>query len=74
MTDKPDDPLWGLTEADKLVMGWLLRTPPEPQKAAPKLASARAKAQRKRRRRERQVAAVVKSAQPACHAEPQSRY
>jgi hypothetical protein len=49
-----NDPLRGLTDTERGIMGRLLGQPPEPQKAAPKPATGRAEAQRRRRQRERQ--------------------
>jgi hypothetical protein len=48
------DPLAGVSEEEREIMSRLLRTPPEPQKAASKPATAKGEAQRRRRAQERQ--------------------
>lgn len=53
MTDRPDDPLRGLSEAEWRTMGRLLGMSPEQKKDTPKPDNARAEAQRRRREREK---------------------
>jgi hypothetical protein len=50
---KQGDSLTGLSERDLEIMGRLIRTPPEQQKASPKLATVKGEAQRRRREKER---------------------
>jgi hypothetical protein len=53
---KPEnhDPLAGVSDSEREIMRRLLNMPPEPQKAAPKPATAKGEAQRRRRVQERQ--------------------
>lgn len=55
MTDQPDDPLRGISDTERQIMGRLLRQSPEQQKAAPKPDTHQAKAQQRRRRKERET-------------------
>jgi hypothetical protein len=59
MTDRPDDRLRGLTEAERQIMNSLLRQPPEEHKAAPKPSSPQGLAQRQRRQKEKEAAAMA---------------
>lgn len=56
MPDQPNDPLRGLTEKERRIMGALLRQPPEKHKDVPKPDTGKARAQRQRRQREREAA------------------
>ncbi len=53
MTDQPDDPLRGISKAERRIMGRLLGMSPEAKKDAAKPDNARAEAQRRRREREK---------------------
>lgn len=59
MTDRPDDRLRGLTEAERRLMGSLLRQSPEQHKAAPKPGTRQGNAQRRRRQKEKEAAATA---------------
>lgn len=48
-----DDPLFGITPNERIIMDRLLRTTPEQQKTTPKPIGAQADAQRRRREKER---------------------
>ncbi len=62
MTDQPDDPLRGISEAERRTMARLLGMSPEQKKDAPKPDSPRAEAQRRRRHREKEAATTSNDA------------
>ena len=64
MTDKPNDPLRGISEAERRTMGRLLGMPVEQKKDSPKPDTARAEAQRRRREREREKSATTSNDAP----------
>jgi hypothetical protein len=59
MTDRPDDPLQGISDSERQIMGRLLRQPPEQHKAALKPDTPQAAAQRRRRQKEKEAAATA---------------
>jgi hypothetical protein len=59
MTDRTDNRLRGLTEAERRIMGNLLRQSPEQHKAAPKPSTPQGDAQRRRRQKEKEAAATA---------------
>jgi hypothetical protein len=62
MTDEPNEPLRGISDTERQIMGRLLRQSPEQQKAAPKPAGPQAEAQRRRRQKERETTGAARVA------------
>lgn len=62
MTDQPNDPLQGISDTERQIMGRLLGMPAEQKKAATKPDSPQAEAQRRRRQREKEAATTSNDA------------
>lgn len=62
MTDRSDSRVHGLTEAERRIMGNLLRQSPEQHKVAPKPNTPQGEAQRRRRQKEKEAATASRDA------------